>query len=154
MGRPLKKETIEKMNLIVKTKDSQAVLGKQVGYNKYIVDEDNHKIVRLAKEAINEDDAVLEVQVNGEAKPVLKVLRNLIQTEEGVYSYRLETEMVDTQEVTKVVFDDAHVTFEAPATQMATPKRTTNKPTQPTEPEVTEPEVEEPTTEPETTDEE
>lgn len=132
MGRPLKKETIEKMNLTVTTKEGNAVLGKQVGYNKYIVDEDNHKIVRLAKEVIADDDAVLTLQVNGEDKPVLKVLKNLVQTEEGVYAYQL----VDDE----VVFADANVAFGAGEVET---------------PVVEEEQVEEePTSEPETTDEE
>lgn len=140
MGRPLKKETIEKMNLTVTTKEGNAVLGKQVGYNKYIVDVDAHKIVRLAKEVIADDDAVLTLQVNGEDKPVLKVLKNLVQTEEGVYAYQLVDDAV--------VFADANVAFKAPVA----PKTTRAK--KPAQPEVTEPVVEEPTTEPETTDEE
>lgn len=131
MGRPLKKETIEKMNLTVTTKEGNAVLGKQVGYNKYIVDEDNHKIVRLAKEVIADDDAVLTLQVNGEDKPVLKVLKNLVQTEEGVYAYQLVDDAV--------VFADANVAFGASEDET------------PDEEEQVE---EEPTTEPETTDEE
>ena len=89
MGRPLKKETIVKMNLIVETKEGQAVLGKQVGFNKYIVDEEARKIVRLAKEIVADEDAVLALTVKGESEPVLKVLRNVVQTEKGVYAYKL-----------------------------------------------------------------
>lgn len=111
MGRPLKKETIEKMNLIVETKDGLAVLGKQVGFNKYIVDEEARKIVRLAKEIVAGDDAVLALTVKGETESVLKVLRNVVQTEKGVYAYKLNVTKVDGEEVVTVEFADAEVAF-------------------------------------------
>ena len=149
MGRPLKKETIEKMNLIVETKDGQAVLGKQVGFNKYIVDEEAHKIVRLAKEVVADDDAVLALTVKGESEPVLKVLRNVVQTEKGVYAYKLNVTEVDGEEVATVEFADAEVAF-AGAQTMAAPKRTTRKSTTKTEEPAVEPEA--PATEPEATE--
>ena len=146
MGRPLKKETIVKMNLIVETKDGQAVLGKQVGFNKYIVDEEAHKIVRLAKEVVADDDAVLALTVKGKSEPVLKVLRNVVQTEQGVYAYKLNVTKVDGEEVVTVEFADAEVAF-AGAQTMAAPKRTTRKSTTKTEEPAVEPEA--PATEPE-----
>lgn len=149
MGRPLKKETIVKMNLIVETKDGQAVLGKQVGFNKYIVDEEARKIVRLAKEIVADDDAVLALTVKGETESVLKVLRNVVQTEKGVYAYKLNVTKVDGEEVVTVEFADAEVAF-AGAQTMAAPKRTTRKSTTKTEEPATEPEA--PATEPETTE--
>ena len=149
MGRPLKKETIEKMNLIVETKDGQAVLGKQVGFNKYIVDEEAHKIVRLAKEVVADDDAVLALTVKGKSEPVLKVLRNVVQTEQGVYAYKLNVAEVDGEEIATVEFADADVAF-AGAQTMAAPKRTTRKSTTKTEEPAVEPEA--PATEPETTE--
>lgn len=149
MGRPLKKETIEKMNLIVETKDGQAVLGKQVGFNKYIVDEEAHKIVRLAKEVVADDDAVLALTVKGKSEPVLKVLRNVVQTEQGVYAYKLNVAEVDGEEVATVEFADAEVAF-AGAQTMAAPKRTTRKSTTKTEEPAVEPEA--PATEPEATE--
>ena len=105
MGRPLKKDTIVAMNLVAETKEGQVVLGKQVGFNKYIVDEEAHKVVRLASELVADNDAVLKLTVAGEEKPVLKVLRNLVQTADGVYAYQL----VDGA----VVFADADVSFGA-----------------------------------------
>ena len=149
MGRPLKKETIVKMNLIVETKDGQAVLGKQVGFNKYIVDEEARKIVRLAKEIVADEDAVLALTVKGETEPVLKVLRNVVQTEKGVYAYKLNVTKVDGEEVVTVEFADAEVAF-AGAQTMAAPKRTTRKSTTKTEEPAVEPEA--PATEPEATE--
>jgi len=105
MGRPLKKDTIVAMNLVAETKEGQVVLGKQVGFNKYIVDEEAHKVVRLASELVADNDAVLKLTVAGEEKPILKVLRNLVQTADGVYAYQL----VDGE----VVFADADVSFGA-----------------------------------------
>ena len=134
MGRPLKKETIVKMNLIVETKDGQAVLGKQVGFNKYIVDEEAHKVVRLASELVADNDAVLKLSVAGAEKPVLKVLRNLVQTADAVYAYKLKVEGEGDDEVATVEFADAEVAFktEEPTVEPEAPA---------TEPETTEPEV-------------
>lgn len=149
MGRPLKQETIEKMNLIVETKAGQAVLGKQVGFNKYVVDAENNTIVRLATELKEENDAVLTLSVKGESEPVLKVLRNVVQTEKGVYAYTLKVEGEGEDEVVTVEFADAEVAF-AGAQEMSAPKRTTRKTTKTEEPKEEEPVVEpETSTEPE-----
>ena len=138
MGRPLKKADIVKMNLIAETKEGQVVLGKQVGFNKYIVDEDAHKVVRLASELVADNDAVLKLSVAGEEKPVLKVLRNLVQTADAVYAYKLKVEGKGDDEVATVEFADADVAFAGVQT-MAAPKRTTRKTTQQEEPKQEEP---------------
>ena len=103
MGRPLKKETIEKMNLVARTQKGQVVLGKQVGYNKYIVDEETRQIVRLANELVQEDDAVLSLTVGESEEPVTKILKNIFQTDKGVYAYKLVEE--------EVVFEREDVSF-------------------------------------------
>ena len=141
MGRPLKKADIEKMNLIAETKEGQVVLGKQVGFNKYIVDEEAHKVVRLASELVADNDAVLKLSVDGAEKPVLKVLRNLVQTADAVYAYKLKVEGEGEDEVATVEFADAGVAFVGAQT-MAAPKRTTRKTTQQEEPKQEEPVVE------------
>lgn len=91
MGRPLRKETLEKMNLSATKKDgSSVVLGKQVGYNKYLFGEESERnVVRLSNELVNDYDAKLVLLVNGEEQPVLKITKNLFQTAEGIYSYEL-----------------------------------------------------------------
>lgn len=87
MGRPLKRETIVKMDLTASGKK----LGKQVGYNKYLVQkdalEDTDEIVMLAKE---EDLEKGHVKLMIGDNVVLKLVRNLIQTEDGVIPYVLD----------------------------------------------------------------
>ena len=103
MGRPLKKETIEKMNLVARTQKGEVVLGKQVGYNKYIVDEETRQIVRLANELVQQDDAVLSLTVGESKESVTKILKNIFQTDKGVYAYKLVED--------EVVFEREDVSF-------------------------------------------
>ena len=78
MARPLKKSTIEKMELTVKTFDGESKkLGKQVGYNKYIVDEETHEIVKLSEELKEKGDALLVLEDHGKDKPVIKIVEHL-----------------------------------------------------------------------------
>jgi hypothetical protein len=91
MARPLKKSTIEKMDLTVKLFDgSSKKLGKQVGYNKYIVDEESHKIAMLVEKLEKEGDALLILEDQGKDKPVIKIVENLFQTAEKPYGYVLD----------------------------------------------------------------
>ena len=91
MARPLKKSTIEKMDLSVKLFDgSSKKLGKQVGYNKYIVDEESHKIAMLVQKLEKEGDALLLLEDNGKDKPVIKIVENLFQTADKPYAYVLD----------------------------------------------------------------
>ena len=91
MARPLKKSTIEKMDLTVKLFDgSSKKLGKQVGYNKYIVDEESHKIAMLVQKLEKEGDALLLLEDNGKDKPVIKIVENLFQTADKPYAYVLD----------------------------------------------------------------
>ena len=87
MGRPLRRDMIVKMDLTASGKK----LGKQVGYNKYLVQkdalEDTDEIVMLAKE---EDLEKGHVKLMIGDNVVLKLVRNLIQTEDGVIPYVLD----------------------------------------------------------------
>ena len=96
MGRPLRYDAIEKMGL----NTSMGQLGKQVGYNKYLVltGEENPKyeeglVVRLAEaddEAKNE--VVLTAKIGNGVYTVLKLMKHLIQTTEGAFEYTLDEE--------------------------------------------------------------
>ena len=91
MARPLPSKRLEKMDLTVKLFDgSSKKLGKQVGYNKYIVDEESHKIAMLVEELKKEGDALLLLEDNGKDKPVIKIVENLFQTADKPYAYVLD----------------------------------------------------------------
>ena len=91
MARPLKESKIKKMDLAVKLFDgSSKKLGKQVGYNKYIVDEESHKIAMLVEKLEKEGDALLLLEDNGKDKPVIKIVENLFQTADKPYAYVLD----------------------------------------------------------------
>lgn len=121
MGRPLRQDTIIAMSL---TTEQGSKLGKQVGFNKYLefkgLDENKEpiyvadKIICLSNKADIVNDInyeVLNLNVNGEAKPVTKILKNLVLTADGVFAYKLETKEVDGKKVTNVVFADANVSL-------------------------------------------
>lgn len=90
MGRPLKKSTIEKMDLSVETLNGSKKLGKQVGYNKYIVDEETHEIVRLVEELKEKGEALLTIDDHGTNYPVLKIVEHLVHTTNKPYAYKLD----------------------------------------------------------------
>lgn len=91
MARPLPFKKLEKMDLTVKLFDgSSKKLGKQVGYNKYIVDEESHKIAMLVEKLEKEGDALLLLEDNGKDKPVIKIVENLFQTADKPYAYVLD----------------------------------------------------------------
>ena len=91
MARPLPSKRLEKMDLTVKLFDgSSKKLGKQVGYNKYIVDEESHKIAMLVEKLEKEGDALLLLEDNGKDKPVIKIVENLFQTADKPYAYILD----------------------------------------------------------------
>lgn len=91
MARPLPFKKLEKMDLTVKLFDgSSKKLGKQVGYNKYIVDEKSHKIAMLVEKLEKEGDALLLLEDNGKDKPVIKIVENLFQTADKPYAYVLD----------------------------------------------------------------
>lgn len=96
MGRPLRKDTIEEMEITVTTKDGLVRLGKQVGFNKYIVNEgaENQTVVKLADKLVDDNDAILHLDVNGEIQVVNKIVKNFVQTAEGVYAYKLTADGV------------------------------------------------------------
>lgn len=91
MARPLPAKRLEKMDLTVKMFDgSSKKLGKQVGYNKYIVDEESHKIAMLVEKLEKEGDALLILEDHGKDKPVIKIVENLFHTSEKPYPYVLD----------------------------------------------------------------
>lgn len=98
MGRPLKASVLEEMNLkaIMADKESEeegatktVTLGKQVGYNKYIVGE-NREIARLTTELVFDYDAILKLRHGDKEEFVLKITNNVFQTETCVHAYELE----------------------------------------------------------------
>lgn len=103
MGRPLSKDMLKTLNMTVETKDGEKKLISQCGYNKYIVDEEKHEIVRLSEVLVEDDDAVLSLS-NGEK--VLKVMRNYVQTAKGIYPYTF------SEDGKEVVFADADISFQ------------------------------------------
>lgn len=150
MGRPLKLETIKAMNLVT---EQGSVLEKQVGFNKYLV-QDSDKIVCLSEKADIVNDInyeVLKLNVKGEAKPVTKILRNVFQTVDGVFAYKLETKEVDGEKETIVVFADADVSLGTSTEEPTTMSRRKSKKSE--EPKVEEPKVEEPKVEEEVVEE-
>ena len=85
MGRPLSKDLLNKMNVKVSTDNGEKTLLKQVGYNKYLTNlNDNTSIVTL------NDTAKLFVKQGEENHPVIKIVRNLFQTNDGlVFAYKI-----------------------------------------------------------------
>lgn len=98
MGRPLRADVIEKMGL----KASGKLLSKQVGYNKYLV-KDSKEIVML-NDVEDLDKGYVVMSIKG--KPVLKVLRNLVQFVDEALPYTLNDEG-------KMVIDGKVVSFES-----------------------------------------
>ena len=98
MGRPLRADVIEKMGL----KASGKLLSKQVGYNKYLV-KDSKEIVML-NDVEDLDKGYVVMNIKG--KPVLKVLRNLVQFVDEALPYTLNDEG-------KMVIDGKVVSFES-----------------------------------------
>ena len=133
MGRPLRYDAIEKMGL----NTSKGQLGKQVGYNKYLVltGEENPKyeeglVVRLAEaddEAKNE--VVLTAKIGNGVYTVLKLMKHLIQTTEGAFEYTLDEEGKALDK------DGNEITFGSSSNNSAEPVQPTPEPTQPEQPE-------------------
>jgi len=100
MGRPLKETVLKEMGLKAITADGEVTLGKQVGYNKYIVkgaDEEaykenieNRKIVRLTNELVFPEDATMKLIHGDKEEFVLKITKNVFQTETCVHAYELD----------------------------------------------------------------
>ena len=127
MGRPLRYDAIEKMGL----NTSKGQLGKQVGYNKYLVltGEENPKyeeglVVRLAEaddEAKNE--VVLTAKIGNGVYTVLKLMKHLIQTTEGAFEYTLDEEGKALDK------DGNEITFGSSSNNSAQPTPTTGNET-------------------------
>ena len=85
MGRPLRWDTIEGMNIVT----SKGQLSKQVGYNKYRIKDNDELIVRLAEEEVEDNDVVITLTDGANSAPVLKIMKHLFQTPMGAYEYSL-----------------------------------------------------------------
>ena len=85
MGRPLRKDLLEKMSIKVSVNGAEKTLVKQVGFNKY--ETEDGSIVTLGK------DASLLV-VNGEkSAEVIKITKNVLYTDGGfVAAYDVKKE--------------------------------------------------------------
>ena len=92
MGRPLKETMLKAMELKAETADGEVTLGKQVGYNRYIVDEETRKIVKLAEELVEDQDAVMTLVHGDKEEPVLKITRTVFQTPTCVHPSTLDDE--------------------------------------------------------------
>ena len=92
MGRPLKASMLEKMELKATSEDGEVVLGKQVGYNKYVVEEETRKIVKLSEEIVDPIDAVMLIKHGDDEEPFLKITKNVFQTTTCVHPYTLDEE--------------------------------------------------------------
>lgn len=104
MGRPLKASTLEKMALKATTSEGEVTLGKQVGYNKYIIEEEPRKIAVLAKELVEPYDATMTLKHGEAEEKVLKITKNVFVTETCVHGYTLD-------EDGKVKFIEEDVSF-------------------------------------------
>lgn len=85
MGRPLRWDTIEGMNIVT----SKGQLSKQVGYNKYRIKDNDELIVRLAEQEVEDNDVVITLTDGANSAPVLKIMKHLFQTPMGAYEYSL-----------------------------------------------------------------
>ena len=93
MARPLPEKRLEKMDLTVKTFDGESKkLGKQVGFNKYVVDKETHEIVMLVEKLEKKGDALLILEDHGKDKPVIKIVENLFHTADKPYGYVLDAD--------------------------------------------------------------
>lgn len=91
MARPLKESKIKKMNLTVKLFNGESKkLGKQIGFNRYVVDDETKEIATLSQKLKKEGDALLLLEDNGKDKPVIKIVENLFQTADKPYAYILD----------------------------------------------------------------
>lgn len=91
MARPLKESKIKKMDLTVKLFNGESKkLGKQIGFNRYVVDDETKEIATLSQKLEKEGDALLILEDQGKDKPVIKIVENLFQTSEKPYAYVLD----------------------------------------------------------------
>ena len=91
MARPLKESKIKKMDLTVKLFNGESKkLGKQIGFNRYVVDDETKEIATLSQKLEKKGDALLLLEDNGKDKPVIKIVENLFQTADKPYAYVLD----------------------------------------------------------------
>lgn len=75
MGRPLRKDLLEKMSIKVSVNGAEKTLVKQVGFNKY--ETEDGSIVTLGK------DASLLVIKDDKSADVVKITKNVLYTDAG-----------------------------------------------------------------------
>lgn len=93
MARPLKESKIKKMDLTVKLFNGESKkLGKQIGFNRYVVDDETKEIATLSQELKKEGDALLTLEDHGKDKSVIKIVENLFQTSDKPYAYVLDAD--------------------------------------------------------------
>ena len=80
------------MELKAITLDGEVTLGKQVGYNKYIIEEEPRKIAVLATELVEPYHATMTLKHGDKEEKVLKITKNVFQTETCAHGYTLDKE--------------------------------------------------------------
>lgn len=105
MGRPLSQKILEKMNITVDVNNQSKKLVKQVGYNKYVADDES--IVTLGK------DAKLTVKSDDNTFEIIKIMRNILQADGKIFSYDIDVvgKTDDGKDIFGVVFTDENVSF-------------------------------------------
>lgn len=93
MARPLKESKIKKMDLTVKLFNGESKkLGKQIGFNRYVVDNETKEIATLSQELKKKGDALLILEDHGKDYPVIKIVENLFHTAHKPYAYVLDAD--------------------------------------------------------------
>lgn len=112
MGRPLRADVIEKMNLVASGK----TLSAQVGYNKYKVKDSDEIVMLSTVEDLDKGYVVLKI----DGKIVTKILRNLIQTVDEIIPYTIDENgkmVIDGKTVVEDVKEPSEPTVEEPTVE-------------------------------------
>lgn len=112
MGRPLRQDVIEKMNLVASGK----TLSAQVGYNKYKVKGSDEIVMLSTVEDLDKGYVVLKI----DGKIVTKILRNLIQTVDEIIPYTIDENgkmVIDGKTVVEDVKEPSEPTVEEPTVE-------------------------------------
>lgn len=112
MGRPLRADVIEKMNLVASGK----TLSAQVGYNKYKVKGSDEIVMLSTVEDLDKGYVVLKI----DGKIVTKILRNLIQTVDEIIPYTIDENgkmVIDGKTVVEDVKEPSEPTVEEPTVE-------------------------------------
>ena len=121
MGRPLRKDLLEKMSIKVSVNDAEKTLVKQVGFNKY--ETEDGAIVTLGK------DASLLI-INGEkSAEVIKITKNVLYTDGGfVAEYRIKEDGIELLDESLVLSPEVKEEVEEPSADMPTVDDNTDEP--------------------------